>query len=417
MTASPHYSYQAVLTRPRVPLTFGAALVGRLAYPLVFIPLLLAIETSTGSFAVAGAGVAAYGATAGFLAPLRAKVIDRYGQRRTLVILTFGFAGLLVTISAITASSNTSAVLCTLMAGLAGAFAPPLGPIMRVLWKRLTDGSVMLKRALTLDTVLEEVLYLIGPALAGLLISLAPANMVLLLPAALISIGTIALVLSGSLSVSPRAGSSDIFAPIEDRQKLLASRSFLSLLAPVLGIGVALGIIYVAVPAVGEAEGNVVAAGLILAVFAAGSAVGGIIYGRFDGNVDPMLALPFLAAGVGVGSIAMAIAPGVIALGVIAGLTGLFLSPAMISAYFVASRFGNHEQATEVNTWVNTSQNIGSAMGAAVAGVIIEISGTSISFVCAAVAVLVLLAAGLFLGRGTMPTRANGYKRSNAHRK
>lgn len=38
MTQLPQNSYQAVLARPQVPLTFSAALVGRLAYPLVFIP-------------------------------------------------------------------------------------------------------------------------------------------------------------------------------------------------------------------------------------------------------------------------------------------------------------------------------------------------------------------------------------------
>ncbi|ALE93679.1 hypothetical protein AOC05_17350 [Arthrobacter alpinus] len=325
MTQLPQNSYQAVLSRPQVPLTFSAALVGRLAYPLVFIPLLLAIEASTGSFAVAGAAVAGYGATAGFLAPLRAKAIDLFGPRRTLPVLTFFFSAFLMAIRAITASSEASPLLCTVLAGLAGAFAPPLGPVMRVLWKRLTDGPAMLKRALTLDAVIEEVLYLIGPAVAGLLIAVVPANTVLLLPAALVLIGTVGMVASGSLSDAPGGNAKKFSSPIEARQKLLASRPFLSLLAPVLGIGVALGIIYVAVPAFGEVQGNVAATGLILATFAAGSALGGILYGRFAWSLAPMRQLPLLAAGVAVGSIAMAVASGVVTLGIIAALTGLFL--------------------------------------------------------------------------------------------
>lgn len=399
MTQTPEISYQAVLSRPQVPLTFSAALLGRLAYPLVFIPLLLAIEASTGSFAAAGGAVAAYGATAGFLAPLRAKAIDRYGQRRTLPVLTFCFAAFLVSTSAITASSDASPVLCTVMAGLAGAFAPPLGPVMRVLWKRLTDGPVMLKRALTLDAVLEEVLYVIGPAAAGLLVAVMPANTVLMLPAAIVSIGTIGMVASGSLTVSPDASPNKLSIPIEAPQKLLSSRSFLSLLTPVLGIGVALGIVYVAVPAFGEERGNVAATGLVLAAFAAGSAVGGILYGRLDGSRTPMRQLPVLAAGVAVGTIAMAVAPGVVTLGIIAAATGLFLSPAMIAAYVAASSFGTDQQATEVNTWVNTSQNIGSAAGSALAGLLIETSSTRLSFTAAGVLTLVLVAAGLCLAR------------------
>ncbi|MHA7306016.1 MFS transporter [Arthrobacter sp. TMN-49] len=399
MTQSPQISYQAVLSRPQVPLRFGAALAGRLAYPLVFIPLLLAIEASTGSFAVAGAAVGVYGATAGFLAPLRAKAIDRYGQRRTLPILAFCFSALLVATSAITATAGSSALLCVVMAGLVGAVAPPLGPVMRVLWKQLTEGPVMLKRALTLDAVIEEVLYLIGPAVAGLLVTLLPASAVLLLPAVLVSAGTVGMMAAGTLGAPPGVSAGRIPHAIEAPQKRLTSRSFLSLLSPVLGIGVALGVIYVAVPAFGHERGNVAATGLILAAFAAGSALGGMLYGRLEWTLSPLGQLPLLAAGVAVGAIAMAVAPGVITLGILAAVTGLFLSPAMISAYFAASKYGPSAQATEVNTWVNTSQNIGAAAGSALAGILIERSTTSTSFVSAGVAALALIVAGMFLSR------------------
>lgn len=301
--------------------------------------------------------------------------------------------------SAITATAGSSALLCVVMAGLVGAFAPPLGPVMRVLWKQLTEGPVMLKRALTLDAVIEEVLYLIGPAVAGLLVTLMPASAVLLLPAVLVSAGTVGMMAAGTLGAPPGVRASKTPHAIEAPQKLLTSRSFLSLLSPVLGIGVALGVIYVAVPAFGQARGSVAATGLILAAFAAGSALGGMLYGRLEWTLSPLGQLPLLAAGVAVGTIAMAVAPGVITLGILAAVTGLFLSPAMISAYFAASEYGTSAQATEVNTWVNTSQNIGSAAGSALAGILIERSTTSTSFVSAGVAALALIVAGMFLSR------------------
>ena len=61
-----------MLTLPNVPLTFLSALVGRSAYALVILPLLFAVQATTGSVATAGIAVAVYGATASFLAPFRA---------------------------------------------------------------------------------------------------------------------------------------------------------------------------------------------------------------------------------------------------------------------------------------------------------------------------------------------------------
>jgi len=58
--------YFDVLALPNVPLTFGAALVGRSAYALVILPLLYAVSEATGSVALAGVAVAIYGATASF---------------------------------------------------------------------------------------------------------------------------------------------------------------------------------------------------------------------------------------------------------------------------------------------------------------------------------------------------------------
>ena len=92
--------YVDVLALPHVPLTFGTALLGRTAYALVFLPLLYAVQQGTGSIALAGTAVAIYGATASFLAPARAFLIDRYGARPVLAALILAFGLMLTAIAA-----------------------------------------------------------------------------------------------------------------------------------------------------------------------------------------------------------------------------------------------------------------------------------------------------------------------------
>jgi len=50
-----------------------------------------------------------------------------------------------------------------------------------------------------------------------------------------------------------------------------------------------------------------------------------------------------------------------ISLAVVLALTGIFLSPVMIVAYFAANAFGRPARQTESTTWVNTSHNVGAA--------------------------------------------------------
>ncbi len=123
--------YLDVFALPEVPLTFGAALVGRAAYALVLLPLLYAVSDATGSIALAGTAVAIYGAAASLLAPARAWFIDRHGARPRLAILTVAFGSAIAALAMASLAESSGPVLIVL-AGVAGAFASPLGLTMRV---------------------------------------------------------------------------------------------------------------------------------------------------------------------------------------------------------------------------------------------------------------------------------------------
>lgn len=78
-------SYARVLRLPHARRTFATALLGRLSYGVVPLSVMLAVIRASGSYAVAGAVMALFGATVVLLAPARAALIDRHGPRRALV--------------------------------------------------------------------------------------------------------------------------------------------------------------------------------------------------------------------------------------------------------------------------------------------------------------------------------------------
>ncbi|MGN5380213.1 MFS transporter [Streptomyces lasalocidi] len=167
-------TYAAVLRLPHARRAFASALTARLSYGTVSLSVLLSVTRVTGSYAVSGAVLSLFGATTVFLMPLRAPLIDRYGPRRALPPMAALYGALLCALAALTWRPGTPAAPIATVAGLAGACAPPLGPTMRAVWAELAPEPGMLARAYSLDGVAEELLYVSGPVLVGVLTGVAP---------------------------------------------------------------------------------------------------------------------------------------------------------------------------------------------------------------------------------------------------
>ena len=77
-----------------------------------------------------------------------------------------------------------------MLAAAAGACAPPLGVVMRALWSALTSDPDVLQTAYSLDGVAEELLYVTGPVIAGVITVTAIPAAGLLVTAGLMVAGT-----------------------------------------------------------------------------------------------------------------------------------------------------------------------------------------------------------------------------------
>uniref|UniRef100_UPI0015F0DB7D MFS transporter n=1 Tax=Streptomyces shenzhenensis TaxID=943815 RepID=UPI0015F0DB7D len=191
-----HTSYAAVLRVPYARRTFLAALVARLSYGTVSLSVLLSVTGATGSYAVSGLVMALFGGTVVVLLPVRATLVDRYGPRRVLPSLAALYSALLCLLAVLTWRPGAPPAALATAAALTGCVAPPLGPTMRAVWGRLADDPALLRRAYSLDGVAEELLFVSGPALVGLLLRFGPPPAGLLLSAVLMTAGTCAFVTS-----------------------------------------------------------------------------------------------------------------------------------------------------------------------------------------------------------------------------
>jgi len=404
MQTTNHVRYIDVLRLPRVPLTFGSALVGRAAYALVILPLLFAVQRSTGSVATAGLAVAFYGLTAAFLAPVRAHLIDTFGRRRVLMTLSSIF-GLILAALASASFANASGTLMVILAAAAGSFAPPLGPTMRVVWAELVREPASFKKALSLDAVAEELLYLAGPAVAGFALALIDPGVALLAPAILVVVGTALFVSTSALRAAPASFEGDVAQTRPAKRFLLRDRRFVGVLLPALVAGLISGHYTIAIPAAFPGTQGAAAAGIALGLFAGGSAIGGLIFGTLTLRLKAPTQLALVTIGLVLLSSATALFSNSLLICVAIAVAGLFFSPVMIVAYFAANDFGGKDQKTQATTWVNTSHNVGGSVGSAAAGFVIQQASVTTSYTIMGAACLLLVGAAALASSGA-PRRA-----------
>jgi hypothetical protein len=386
-------SYLAVLRIPHVRPVLAAALLTRLAFAAGPLALILLVQTATGSFAWAGAATAATTLTSGLLAPLRGRLVDRHGQRRTLPPFAGAYAAALAGVVLVAGPERARALAAVALAAVAGAVVPPVGPAMRVLWATLAGRGSALQTAYALDAVLEEVVYIGGPLVAAALAGAAGPAVGLLAAAALALLGTLSFVVSHAA----RTWGGGRAAPV-GWVGALAGRGLPTLVASLAGVGAAIGIWDIAMVAAARGHGVAAAGGVLLAVEAAGSAAGGLWYGSRHWRRPAGERYCLLLAGLAATSLALPVTAtwSLVAVGGLLAVVGLLHAPVMSSAYVLAAELAPEGTLTEAASWVQTGSNVAGAAGMVVAGAMVDQAGVAWAFAggagAAAAAAVVALA-------------------------
>ena len=382
-----------------VPLV--ASTVGRLSLGMTTFALLLLVRETSGSDAAAGLASGAYALSFGLVGPVLARVADRVGPVRVLRALAVVHPLLLVVV--VLASRAAAPVPWLLVpVVLAGATVPPVGPVMRALWASVLDGRSIVT-AYSLESVVVELCFVLGPLLVTVLGLLGGASAPVLASALLAG--------AGAAWLSATARVRDVRPARREaanRSGPLSSPTVRALLLTVLGVGASFGAVEVAVPAFVEGQGGRAAsAGVLLAVWSTGSIVGGLLYGGLHLRAAPSQQLPVLVAALAVGTAAPLAVDGSVSLGVALFAFGLTIAPVTACNAVLLSAATPTGTVTEVFAW-NTSMIFGgAALASVLAGVLVERYGPTGALVlvagCGALA-LVAATAAWWRSRGVLRT-------------
>lgn len=363
--------YAELLRKRQVQVVVGSSIVAGLSVG-VALPIVLLIHDETGSFAAAGAVTASLAIASGISSPMRGRLVDRYGQTRTLPVMAIASAASLIAL-ALSALAGAPLGLPILFAALAGITHAPLLSSTRPLWADLVDHPGQLTSAYALQAVLLEVFFIGGPLAA----------------AALIAVGSPAAAVIG-LAVAELIGVLAFAATPASRAWRGERRSFggfgaiscvgmQALVAVDIPIGAMFGVLDVAVPAFAKQHGAAAAAGAVLAALAVGSMLGGLAYGARAHRATATryaLLLALLAAC----TLPLAAAETIVVLALFMGLAGLMVAPMNSVGLALIDDVAPAGTAAEATSWIGAAYQGGLAIGTGLAGAVVDDAGTTAVF-------------------------------------
>jgi MFS family permease len=386
--------YVEVMRVPGARATASASLLARLPNGMASVGIVLFVHQETGTFATAGVVAGGFIVGLGITGPLLSRLVDRRGPRPVVVVGGLLGASALVLLYLLGRSGAGPGVLVA-VAALAGAASPPIGSVVRRRWQELVAPPV-LPTAYAVEAMMLDVIFIVGPALAGLLASTLGPGAALLVAAGAGAIGTLWF---GSLCGSADAQSKRSTRDVAGALRFPIVGLLMAIGAP---LGAASGMVEIALPAFGASTGSASLGGALVGCVALGSLLGGLMFGmRPDGLGDAGRALRILSVAMVPLYVPMALVDAPAAMVPAAVLAGVCWAPSMASRSRILQEGVELSYLTEAFTWEGLSMTIGVSAGSAFGGPLVSSLGWRSGAVAACLFALVgaLVA---FLGRPTM---------------
>ncbi|GAA1719898.1 MFS transporter [Nonomuraea bangladeshensis] len=366
--------YPALLRHPVIRRAALGAFIGRLPTGVTALAIMLLVQQRGGTFRDAGTVVATYSLAAAISGPFVGRLVDRAGPRVLFGCAAVNLAGMV----AVVAASGAGDLLWTAAASLVtGAAQPSLTSAFRALCaNRLSDPRTR-TTAYSLDAITIEIIFVAGPPLAAAGAATGRPELSLYGAGLATALGTALFVSAAGLR--PQTGDARTRNP---GSHVLRERVLWTLMAVSALAAAAVAFAEVSVLARSVEAGAGAISGLILALWAAGSITGGIVYGSrsWPGTSRAQLALVLTAAALLFLPLA---APGsLLILAPAAIVAGIALAPALTIISSILGFCVPPRAKTEAFGWVAAASTLGSSFGYALAGAVTDLANERVTVLC-----------------------------------
>jgi len=399
----PPGAHSTLGTYRRVVALTGAALpvvsfLARLPTATIQFGSVLLVARTSGSLGTAGLVGGALAVGQVVCGPLVGRLADRHGQRT--VVLVFSFANALAIAALVTgALTHLAPAPLALLGALAGASVPLIGPLARArvvaLARGTGTGDRTVSTALSFESTLDEISFVLGPALVGLAAVLAHPAYALGAAALLVAVcGTGFALHPTATAVSPartarkrahvNAARPSIDLPALPRAALSAApripRSVHALRAALALQGAMFGACQAGITALTERLGAADQAGLVYAAMGVMSAVAGLSMAALPARVGLRARWRAATAAALVLSLPLLWTDSLWGLYAVVTVLGVAYAPHLITVFGLTERAVPPARLAEAMAFATSAIVGGQALAVAVTGRLAESYGPGAAF-------------------------------------
>jgi MFS family permease len=351
------------MRKPHALSTVGFGALGRIPMAMNTVAIVFLVSDVRDSFALAGLTSAFYTMSGAILSPRIGKLADQFGTRSVLLPVTainaVATLGLLYFI-------DHSTIGLLLLAAVCGATFPNFGSYTRTRWSRSLEDQKELSSALSLESVFDETAFVVGPALAGFLLSLYGSRSPLFAGIIFLVIGGIGL----AITSTDHGG----FAKVHDdhTRGILAIPYVKSLLLSLIALGLLFGSNFVVIIAVAKEAGRVSEGGLWVGLYPIGSTISGFIYGFIHWKISSSIRYTLSLAVMTVCTSGILFFRDLDTIVFWIIISGVAIGPALISANAYMKELVPLSRLNEAFAFVSAALSIGITIGSTSAGLIVE---------------------------------------------
>ncbi|ROQ35086.1 MFS transporter [Streptomyces sp. PanSC19] len=391
------------LLGPALPVV---SFLGRLPTAMCQLGSLLLVAETSGSLAVAGLTGGALAAGQTVAGPVIGRLADRHGQRGIVLAASLANA---VAVTALVLAALAGAATGPLMAlgALAGATVPQVGPLARTrsvaLARRAGADDRLVGAVLSFEGTLDEVSFVLGPALVGLAAAFAHPAAALLLAALLLTVcGT-------AFALHPTARATAPAAPVVSTRTGAAERTRLpgsayALRGTMVLQGAMFGASQAGITALTEELGAPAQAGLVYAAMGVMSAAVGLSMAAVPARIGLTTRWRAATAGLVLLSVPLLFVGSLAALYAVVVVLGAAYAPHLITVFGLTERTVPAARLAESMAFLTSGIVGGQALALALSGRLAEGHGAPAAF-AVAVGAAVACAALSWTVRVTPPAR------------
>lgn len=252
----------------------ASQLAARFPFGMLSIILLLHVQLAFGDYTSAGIVLATQSAGQAISGPVSSRLMGRWGMRPVLTFTAIACSGLLITIALV----HLPLLIVAGIAFFIGITTPPVTPAVRTLYPKLVSGH-QLSALFSLDAAAQELIWVIGPVVAVVVTSQFGTAVGLCVAASFMLLGGAWFITSPSLgTVKIPRSRHGLGAVLKRPTVLIATTIGFFFVAAFAAIEAA--IVAAFTPAGQSAGHGSIESGVVLALFAGGSLVGGLLIGH-----------------------------------------------------------------------------------------------------------------------------------------